>query len=502
MDALIEFLTDNNAIAHGYCLSWYSPLLWLHILSDVLIALSYYSIPISLAYFVWQRKDLPYPRLFLLFGVFILACGTTHLMSVLVIWLPAYWLDGVIKSFTALVSVSAAVLMLRIIPHALQLPSSEQLCAEIMQRNKVELALVQSETKFRTLFECSADALLLLNEQGFLDCNSASLQLFGFSNKALLLTKHPAELSPEKQSCGTDSLILAHEYIAKAMTTGSCRFEWLYKREDTEEVFPTEVLLNAVMIDQQWLIYMTVRNIIERKNMELELKRSNEDLEQFAYAVSHDMRQPLRMVSSYLGLIEQSLAGRLDEEQQQYLRFAIEGGKRMDAMILSLLEYSRVGNKHLRIQRVSSRMALDEALVFLKPDINSQQAEIVISGVWSDVMINTDELVRLLQNLIANALKYHETNQAPHIEISATIHAHVLKVSVRDNGIGIRQEQMNLLFKVFSRLQTRSRFEGTGIGLALCRKIVEHYGGKIGVESKGEGQGSVFWFELPMAEAT
>jgi signal transduction histidine kinase len=116
-------------------------------------------------------------------------------------------------------------------------------------------------------------------------------------------------------------------------------------------------------------------------------------------------------------------------------------------------------------------------------------------------MASHDELMRLLQNLIANALKYHRENEPPCVEVSTLITATTLKVAVRDNGIGIDNKQFNRLFKVFSRLNPRSRFEGTGVGLALCRKIVEHHGGKIGVESGGEEQGSVFWFELPLQQA-
>lgn len=241
-------------------------------------------------------------------------------------------------------------------------------------------------------------------------------------------------------------------------------------------------------------------DITERKLMETELRRSNADLEQFAYAISHDMRQPLRMVTSYLTLIESALAEQLNEEQQQFLNFAIDGAKRMDSMILSLLDYSRVGHKTIAITEISSRVALDEALAFLSPELQASGGSIEILGEWSTVMASRDELTRLLQNLIGNALKYHEENSPPFVEVCALTTAKAFKVSVRDHGIGIDNQCFDRLFKVFSRLQARSRFEGTGVGLALCRKIVEHHHGHIGVESAGEGQGSVFWFELPIAQ--
>lgn len=240
-------------------------------------------------------------------------------------------------------------------------------------------------------------------------------------------------------------------------------------------------------------------DITERKKMEEELQRSNADLEQFAYAISHDMRQPLRMVASYLSLIERALTTQFDDETRQFFAFATEGAKRMDQMILSLLEFSRVGRKTDPMTTVASRAVLDEALAFLAPEITLQKAVVKVFGEWPALIASPDELSRLFQNLIGNAIKYHAEDKTPEVTIVATTTPAWWRVEVRDQGIGIDPEQFDRLFKVFSRLQARSRFEGTGVGLALCRKIVEHHGGRIGVESAGEDQGSCFWFEIPCA---
>jgi signal transduction histidine kinase len=240
------------------------------------------------------------------------------------------------------------------------------------------------------------------------------------------------------------------------------------------------------------------QDVTHRKKMELELQRSNAELEQFAYAVSHDMRQPLRMVSSYLGLLEKSLGKKLDEEEQQFLQFALDGAKRMDNMILSLLEYSRVGRQEKPYVLISTRKCLDEALAFLTPALHESSGTVDVSGDWIELVVIADELTRLLQNLIGNALKYHDENKLPLVQVRASVIENVFRVEVQDNGIGIEPNQINRLFKVFSRLQARSRFDGTGVGLALCRKVVEHHGGKIGVDSQGEGYSCTFWFELPI----
>ena len=497
MQTLIDFLAIKGFIPHGYCLNWNPLLLWLHIGSDVLIGLAYYSISLSLAYFVWLRKDLPYLKLFFAFGLFILACGTSHFLSAIMIWIPLYWVDGYVKAFTALVSVTAAVLIFRIIPKVLQLPSAAQLQAEIEQRKIAELQLRENEDRLNLSQEYgdigSWEADLINNRQVW---TKTTYQLIGLSDitqptwEAFLARVHPDDrqmVIDANQAHLTQGTKYEVEY---RIPFANGQHRWMRsvgRAEFAADGTPTRFI-------------GIVQDITERKLMEAELKRSNADLEQFAYAISHDMRQPLRMVTSYLTLIETALAEQLDEEQQQFLNFAIDGAKRMDSMILSLLDYSRVGHKTIALTYVASRAALDEAVAFLEPERLASGGSIAVYGEWAEVMINPDELTRLLQNLIGNALKYHEENSPPCVEVCALTTATMFKVSVRDRGIGIDDKQLNRLFKVFSRLNARNRFEGSGVGLALCRKIVECYGGSIGVESGGEGQGSVFWFELPISQ--
>lgn len=234
---------------------------------------------------------------------------------------------------------------------------------------------------------------------------------------------------------------------------------------------------------------------------EQELKRSNAELEQFSYAISHDMRQPLRMISSYLQLIQMSLADKLDETNREYFKYAVDGAKRLDQMLLGLLDYSRVGRKSDPFIWVESRKLLDEALLFLGPAIAEAQADLSVEGDWPRVRVSRDEIMRLLQNLIGNALKYRLAGRTQQVRITSQVAGKHWRLCVADNGVGIDPKQIGRLFQIFQRLQARSSYEGTGIGLALCRRIVEHHDGRIWVESAGADLGSAFYVELPMAEA-
>ncbi|MDO9268155.1 MAG: PAS domain S-box protein [Methylobacter sp.] len=366
---------------------------------------------------------------------------------------------------------------------------------DITERKQAELAKRNSEEQLRAFYELDLVGLAVTSlEKGWVRINECLCRMLEYSEQDLHEMTWAELTHPEDLASDTEQFekLLAHEINGYALEK---RFV-----SRTGKIIPAKLVVRGVRKAGGELDYVMamVEDITEYKRAESELKRSNADLEQFAYAISHDMRQPLRMVTSYLSLIESALTGQLNEETQQFIDFAANGAKRMDAMILSLLDYSRVGRKYEAKTRICSKASLDEALAFLGPELNACGGEIKVTGAWPELFASRDELTRLLQNLIGNALKYHDENQPPQVDVHGTISAGSLRVEVRDQGIGIEPSQRDRLFKVFSRLQARSRFDGTGVGLALCRKIVEHHGGTLGVESAGEGQGCVFWFELPI----
>jgi PAS domain S-box-containing protein len=281
-------------------------------------------------------------------------------------------------------------------------------------------------------------------------------------------------------------------------------------REVTDDIFwckdgssfPVEYMASPIVeadgsINGSMVVF---RNLSERMALMNDLSRSNAELEQFSYSISHDLRQPLRMISNFLQLLEMELGQDLSAEHKEYIHFAINGAKRLDTMMLGLLEYSRIGRLGEPASWIESRAVLDEALLFLKPAIEEAEALIFIEGDWPQVYVSPDEFLRLLQNLIGNALKFRIPGQGIEVGLIGHLTAKQWILKVQDTGIGIAAHQMQRLFQVFQRLQARSNYEGSGIGLALCRKIVEHHGGKISVQSQGEGQGSSFIVELPLAD--
>jgi light-regulated signal transduction histidine kinase (bacteriophytochrome) len=205
------------------------------------------------------------------------------------------------------------------------------------------------------------------------------------------------------------------------------------------------------------------------------------------------------MIASYQQLLEKALHDKLDDDTREYLHFASDGAKRLDQMLVALLDYSRVGRKTEPLGWIASRAALDEALLFLKPALDEAGAQVRITGDWPRLYASHDELVRLFQNLIGNAVKYRAAGRAPVVDVigDSGVDGN-WTVRIGDNGIGIDPAQIPRLFQVFQRLQSHARYEGAGVGLALCRKIVEHHGGRIHAESAGDGQGSTFVFELPL----
>jgi light-regulated signal transduction histidine kinase (bacteriophytochrome) len=225
-----------------------------------------------------------------------------------------------------------------------------------------------------------------------------------------------------------------------------------------------------------------------------ELARSNADLEQFAYIASHDLQEPLRMVAAYTKLIAERYRGRLDENGDKFIAYACEGALRMQTLIQDLLAFSRVGRAGAKIVSVDCAAAMAEVLLTLGPVIREHEAVVTYTSL-PVVQMEASQMTQVFQNLIANAIKFHG-EQPPKISVRAEKAGTEWLFTVSDNGIGIAPENAEAVFVVFHRLHTRTEYPGNGIGLAICKKIIERNGGKIWVEPH-VGEGSTFKFTSP-----
>ncbi len=238
----------------------------------------------------------------------------------------------------------------------------------------------------------------------------------------------------------------------------------------------------------------------ERKRQETELAhktrelaQSNAELQQFAYMASHDLQEPLRMVASYTQLLSKRYQGKLDKDADEFIGYAVDGAAHMQGLIRDLLEYSRVGSEHRSFEHMDCEVVFRQVLENLSTSIRERRAEVTHDSL-PIVHANPTHLTQVFQNLISNALKFQGDSPA-RIHVGAKALPDRWEFSVRDNGIGIPVDQLNRIFSIFQRLHGQNEYPGTGVGLAICKRIVEKYGGSIRVESE-PGQGSVFYFTL------
>lgn len=369
------------------------------------------------------------------------------------------------------------------------------LLTDVTNEKVAEEALKSEQGRLRLIVESVPLALVInrIDEAVVVNANRAAQQLFGFGDRDM--TGHQA------------SDLFAGQEDAKRFTDTLRRegvvtdFEAHMKRRDGDTFW---AMLSARLVtfeDAECALIgcmdISARKLAEERmsGMAEELARSNAELEQFAYVASHDLQEPLRMIASYVQLLERRYGDKLGQDANEYIGYAVDGAKRMQNLITDLLEFSRVARKGSPFVPVSLEHAAKEAAANLAASFRETGARLDI-GPLPEVMGDPVQLIRLFQNLIGNALKYRKPDQALEISISAKRIARAWEIHVADNGIGINKAYFERIFVIFQRLHTRADYPGTGIGLALCKKIVERHGGQIRVVSD-EGAGADFIVTFP-----
>jgi PAS domain S-box-containing protein len=353
----------------------------------------------------------------------------------------------------------------------------------------------------RSLIEASLDPLVTINPDGKItDLNEATSKATGLSRNKLIGTDFANYFTdPEK----------AQEGYRLVFSKGMVKDFPLTVRHKNGKL--TDVLYNASIYSdargKELGVFAAARDITLQKLAETELKkrqedlqklnedllRSNKELESFAYVASHDLQEPLRMVTSFTQLLAKNYKDQLDESAKEYISFAVEGANRMYNLINGLLDYSRISKKETYFSTVDLNKVIEQVKANL--DLIIKEKNCVIDKKSLPVIkADSNQMIQLFQNLIANGIKFSLNN--PHITISAKRDKSNYLFSVKDEGIGIESQYYDKIFEIFKRLHTRDQFEGTGIGLTICKRIVENHKGKIWVESV-PGQGSVFYFTIP-----
>jgi PAS domain S-box-containing protein len=355
---------------------------------------------------------------------------------------------------------------------------------------------------FELAFEANPSGMLLVDDAGkIVILNAEAERLFGYARDELI--GQPVEiLVPERFRAVHPAKRAAFKDESSTRRIGHGGDLFALRKDETE--FQVEIGLTPIRTARGALVLSVITDVSERKLAEealadhaRDLQRSNADLEQFAYVAAHDLQEPLRMVASYTELLGERYRGRLDERADKYIRYAVEGAKRMQQLVNDLLAFSRVGTQGKPPRPTRSDVAVNSVLDALRGRIAETGAQVVCGAL---PMIDADEvqLRQLFQNLVGNALKFRGS-EPPVVQIDAIPQGGRWLFSITDNGIGIEPEYAEKVFQMFQRLHERGKYDGSGIGLAIAKKIVERHGGRIWFASE-PGKGTTFYFTFPASK--
>jgi len=537
MDQIVDFfkgLFDTSGFPpRWHCGKWTEFHGWFYIISDLLIWSAYFAIPLIIVNYISKRKELRFHKIYYLFAAFILACGLTHLLDAIIFWFPLYRLSALIRFATGVLSWLTVYHLFKMLPSAFSLKSSAQLEAEVTQRIKAEDEL---KLKNQQLNEAQEIARM-----GHWEWNVAtnkvswSDELFrvyglpvsgeGVSYEKFLAYVHPDDLT------NVDTLI-KQAFAEKHFS------EYYHRIVTLDGHVKTLHARGEVITDENGEVIKMIgtgQDVTEQKKTEKELliKTSeleirNDELQRFAYVASHDLQEPLRKIKTYISRLQTGHEDAINEPQREiYREKIVDAADRMQTLIEDILNYSRTSSDTSHFEITDLNLVLKNVLADMEVIIETNKT-IINANPLPIIEANNTQMGQVFQNLIGNAIKFRNKDVIPQIEIrwesitgsqlkmESQIKAHYkfsgwdenkywsrekfCKIIIADNGIGFEPKYAERIFEAFQRLTTRTKYEGSGIGLAICKKIVEHHHGLIKADSE-PGKGSTFTIILPLSQS-
>ena len=359
---------------------------------------------------------------------------------------------------------------------------------------------MKDKPHLRSFMEAAPQAILMVSPSGeILYANPRTEEMFGYSRDEMVGNKLTM-LLPDRHRAVHQDHQAGYFRDPKLRTMGN-GMDLAGRRKNGTE-FPVEVGLNCVETAEGPIALGLVTDITQRKKSEQELillnerlRQSNQDLEQFTSVASHDLQEPLRMITNWLQLLERRHGGHLGQEGKEYLQFAVSGANRMTALIQDLLRLSRAGTQAVRFQRFPAQEVLEAALQNLGAAIEETGA-IVTSDPLPELVGDEGLITQVFQNLVGNAIKFHNKGARPQVHVTSRREPGSWVLSIKDNGIGIESRHASRIFQAFERLHGQDQYTGSGIGLAVAKRIMERHGGSIWFES-AMGSGSTFFISFP-----
>jgi PAS domain S-box-containing protein len=533
-DQVIEFFSklfsDSGFPPRWHCGRWTDFHGWLYIISDLMIWAAYFAIPIIIIRFITRKQGARFQKIYFLFAAFILACGTTHLLDAITFWYPAYRFNALMRFATGVVSWLTVFHLVRLLPAAFSLKTADQLETEVHQREKAETQL-----QINNRFLNEAQEIAKLGHWNWdvaankITWSDTMMKIYGSTqNDALTYSDYLSKVHPDDRED-------VNGYIEQAMSTKKF-VEFYHRTLLPDGTVKTLHAKGEVITDTNGNVtsmFGTGQDVTKTKEVEQqllakskELELTNRELEKFASIASHDLREPLRKIITFAGMLETEYKDVLGDKGRTYLEKMVSSSQRMQHLIDDILEFSGLSSGNVTFENVGLGGVVTQVLSDIEVLVAEKQAQITVDAL-PDVEGNKAQLGLLFQNIIANAIKFSKEETRPEVHIHADVikgrelpadhlklnmqHFSILqdprfwdnekfcRISIQDNGIGFDEVYIDKIFALFQRLHSKSEYEGTGIGLAVCKKVVDIHHGTITATSK-QGEGSVFIITLPVSQ--